>query len=324
MCNKRNSRLLKNNVRLEPQQNYTSLKYKLTKILEEDDGILSKRLKELMSSEPFQSQLHALLRDDNIQRRFYVPVNDSNAEKRSNRGNYCNLFEKQFNEGSKYVNGFEQKQNYKKRAQENNLKRVPNVFRNDDNSVKRYGSLKDEYIPEIISDELNHEYDKENLFSSLKSYSYSDDPKNILRYSTHNKKKYIGFIRYIIKKLMKYLKKSDALYETELINIMSYYNNQQGRNVRKKKRSLTRKIKDFLTVLSPILVFAVTLVLCYMYNSNTGIIVSSIFLIASVLYVWYKYKKCKRLCKLYGEFNVKRLLKADERRRIMLPYISPN
>ncbi|EUD64378.1 hypothetical protein C922_05228 [Plasmodium inui San Antonio 1] len=109
---------------------------------------------------------------------------------------------------------------------------------------------------------------------------------------------------------IKFLKKSDAMYETEILRILEgTTGSYDGQHIQPKKyKGLGGILKDYLTILSPVISVATFLTLFGVFVIKEGIIITSIALIATMLYVWYKYKKCKHINRIYGIYDKQQLM----------------
>ncbi|KMZ98481.1 hypothetical protein PVNG_06583 [Plasmodium vivax North Korean] len=107
--------------------------------------------------------------------------------------------------------------------------------------------------------------------------------------------------------VMKFLKKSDAMYETELLNFLTtnYKGHMKGGPVARKKYT------KLFTIASPVIVNIVFIIISVLVTSDAGLISSMILLLLSIVYVFRKLKKCRKMCHRYGteEKNARRRLK---------------
>ncbi|VUZ96759.1 Plasmodium exported protein, unknown function [Plasmodium vivax] len=104
-----------------------------------------------------------------------------------------------------------------------------------------------------------------------------------------------------INKIKNFIKKSDAMYETELLNVMMLSAN--SKNKTGAKLGIKKQILNKVTILSPVLAMSIFFILFAVFNKVPGMIVSAIFVAIACIYVIYKHKKCKRMFKVYGKTN---------------------
>ncbi|CAA9991321.1 Plasmodium exported protein, unknown function [Plasmodium knowlesi strain H] len=122
----------------------------------------------------------------------------------------------------------------------------------------------------------------------------------------------------MLEDFIKFVKKSDAMYETEILKIMTdstgAYDGQQIEQ--KKNKGLIRMLKDKLIIISPVISISFFLAVFALFNIIPGVIVTSIILLATISYVWYKYKKCKRINKMYGIYDEQKLMRHSAQRKM--------
>ncbi|SBS89049.1 Pv-fam-d protein [Plasmodium ovale curtisi] len=191
-----------------------------------------------------------------------------------------------------------------------------------DDFEKKSNPFRTENLPEDFHGEYKFANEEPHRHLSLKAYEQpAKGKKSKARRGTYGRKKNRGILGSILHSFAKFVKKSDAMYETELLSIMSPEGTvgSNGKVRRKRKHGLVNSIKDKLTILSPVLAIGIFLLLFVVFDMTPGIVLSSIFLVLSVAYVWYKYGKCKRVYNLYGRCDEKRLMNRNQK-----PMIMPN
>ncbi|SBS85687.1 Plasmodium exported protein, unknown function [Plasmodium ovale] len=104
----------------------------------------------------------------------------------------------------------------------------------------------------------------------------------------------------LISMLTKFLKKSDAMYETEVVKLMSTNYKRPVRGSFGKS-----KIAKLFTVASPIITNIVFLIISILLTSDGGFITSVLLLFLSLIYVWRKVSKSKKLCTRYEGCKVR-------------------
>ncbi|KAI4837032.1 hypothetical protein MKS88_003499 [Plasmodium brasilianum] len=130
---------------------------------------------------------------------------------------------------------------------------------------------------------------------SSRTFSNMNERK---RQNKRGKKKRKGIIKKVLYPLTNFVKKTDAIYESELLKtLMANVVNKNS----KKKRGFNKKIVDGLTITSPVLAMSIFLLLFALQNVTPGIVISVFFVVLALYYVFHKYKKCKHLCKVYGK-----------------------
>ncbi|KJP87560.1 hypothetical protein AK88_02726 [Plasmodium fragile] len=121
----------------------------------------------------------------------------------------------------------------------------------------------------------------------------------------------------ILENFIKFIKKSDAIYETEILSIITgtscAYDGQHLEQ--KKNKGLRHMLKDKLFIISPIISVSVFLILFALLNVISGVVITSMILSATIAYVWYKYKKCKRINKIYGVYDEQKLMELSTERK---------
>ncbi|GAW83888.1 Plasmodium exported protein, unknown function [Plasmodium gonderi] len=138
-------------------------------------------------------------------------------------------------------------------------------------------------------------------------------PGNLLK---KKKRKPKGLLVYLIKRIIKAVKRSDAMYETEILNIIiEAHNAEEQEGEENKERGFLDDVKDKLTVMSPIVSSSILLALFALFDIVWATVLSTIIFVLSIIYVWYKYSKCKRLFKKYRESEDQKLSEPTDNKK---------
>ncbi|CAA9988839.1 Plasmodium exported protein, unknown function [Plasmodium knowlesi strain H] len=98
-----------------------------------------------------------------------------------------------------------------------------------------------------------------------------------------------------------FVKRSDAMYEAELLKVMKLFSSTKNNN--EAKLGTNKRTVNKITVISPILTVATIFILFAIHSEIVGMIVSAVLFVLSSIYVYYKYRKCKFMLKVYSKNN---------------------
>ncbi|ANQ10979.1 Pv-fam-d protein [Plasmodium coatneyi] len=122
----------------------------------------------------------------------------------------------------------------------------------------------------------------------------------------------------VIEGFIKFIKKVDAMYETEILRIMTGTTGAyDGQHVEQKKnKGLIKMLKDKINIFSPVISIAFFVGVFALFNIMPAVVVTSVILIATMIYVWYKYKKCKRINKMYAVYDEQKLMQHSAQQKM--------
>ncbi|GAW81556.1 Plasmodium exported protein, unknown function [Plasmodium gonderi] len=268
------------------------------------------------------------------------PPYDRNPDKSSNRPPYDRKPDKSSNRypdhndyqgpSNKYPNGmyFEKSQDQMNFG--GDAKKFNNSLQNNDNrgrgnGPKYYDDENDErqfHSPKRGDDPYGKNFDQQKFdnqgrhFDKQKFDNYNkqggpnrisnqgkkepmDEKKNVVSSGASKKPK--GKVAKMAHAFKNFVKKSDAMYETELLHVLMKI--RESQEAGGKPLGLKVKVSNKITTFSPVLAISVFFLLFAIFQNTGGLIVSSITLVLAGIYVYYKYNKCKRMCKVYGKSN---------------------
>ncbi|SBT51091.1 Pv-fam-d protein [Plasmodium ovale wallikeri] len=255
---------------------------------------------------------HSKKQDDHLKKMFDALKYDEHSGRKVSSPRVKNQYNKEHRAIKKYYhdNGVDEEDD-----DEMSLKALQYF----DNFEKKSNPFRSENLPEDFHGEYKIPNEGARRHLPLKVYEQPSKGKKSKSRRSYGRRKHRGILGSIIHTFAKFVKKSDAMYETELLSIMAHENivGPNGKVSKKRKRGIVNSIQDKLTILSPVFAIAIFLLLFVVFEMTPGIVLSSIFLVLSVVYVWYKYGKCKRICNLYGRCDEKKLMNRNQKYMIM-------
>ncbi|GAW82006.1 Plasmodium exported protein, unknown function [Plasmodium gonderi] len=307
----RTGRILRAGGDVDVQSKNNSIHGRLMDIVnEDDDSHFERRLKLLIEDDDFKSEFKSLMSSKkNGKKSNARKSHDNKKGKKGSKEFLYNKSSESLSENSnysskstrsrstrKYEDIDESKNSLASTKYNGNETADESANNDDDKQSSRKSSYRDD---DYYDDEKSHSYYKDSDYDdqsiiTAKTKKSAKGKSDILNMSYERKKD-----RDLISYLMKFFKKSDALYETELIKLMSTEHKDHicGGPVSRKKYS------KLFAVASPVIVNIVFIIISLLMTSNVGMITSVILLLLSVLYVSRKSRKCRRMVSNYGSFN---------------------
>ncbi|KAI4837476.1 hypothetical protein MKS88_003950 [Plasmodium brasilianum] len=240
-----------------------------------DENIINKH-KKLNQNRNFESSMDSIFPDENIRNKHKKLNQNRNFESSTDSiftdENIRNKRKKQ-NQNSKFERNFDVSMyGHNKRDSSGSVAYI-------DDSNSSYSSLynKKDYYKEKL-------HNKNGIKVNRKKAK--EDISELEKRKGNQEKCLVTYV-------MNFISKSDALYETELLKYMTMYN-KHGRDG---KLSAKKRFFNFFTVSSIVLVNFIFLLVSLISKSTGGIVTFTIFLALSLIYVFYKSLKCRKMCK---------------------------
>ncbi|GAB69342.1 Pv-fam-d protein [Plasmodium cynomolgi strain B] len=284
-----------------------------------NDAHFERRFQALSSEDNLQGGFKAMMHDDNIQKRFSAIMHEGDNGRGSG-----NSFENEFNTRgrSNYY------QHYKKGS--GLKKNVMGLLKYDKYSGRKGQSSRGardfdrqahRYQQDIEAHQTPYNFNTFDITLNTHMPLFdSNGPleEHEIKHVVQKKRLNRSALESILESFIKFVKKSDAMYETELLGIMTGTTGAyDGQHLEQKKnKGLGGMLKDKLTIISPIISIAIFLVLFVVFDVLSGVVITSILLIATALYVWYKYNKCERINKMYGIYDEQKLMEHSAKRKM--------
>ncbi|SBT50731.1 Pv-fam-d protein [Plasmodium ovale wallikeri] len=240
--------------------------------------------KGLIEDNPFSEIYKELETDDNCERLFNAMAYYNNFEQNCNPFN-LNVNLKKFISILKHHNNFQKL--LQALSQGDNLKKLFSTLKNDDN------------IDELF-DILKYDNSVENIIYILNYHADTIEGNSLLKRKSLSKKNFKKKLKHILTKVYEHLKKADSLYETEMTKAIAPASISKFKitSYRRKNKKIKKLLKKLL-IISPVLSVSVALAIFAALKVIPAIVMSSILAFVITAYVFLKYKKCKRLWKIF-------------------------
>ncbi|SBT54173.1 Plasmodium exported protein, unknown function [Plasmodium ovale wallikeri] len=275
----RTSRVLRGETQFLNMQSSSTLKEKIKELLNEgDDKNFADRLNSLLNEENSGTHFNSLKVKNSVQ-----GINAQNK--------YSSL--KKNSKESKYVD---------EQEEEEDVDYIDDIDDAEQDDVYMDDLVYDDHDDIDLEDE-SHYYERRNAPLKRRNH-YMKNVKTPKRDRVYEKELDRFNDAYINRKLayrkksilypfVKFIKKSDAMYETDLVKLLSteYNNNHRGES------NFLKRLQMHFKASTPLLAATLFIITFIVLESPVGIAISSGVYVLALIYVLYKLMKCSSICK---------------------------